>query len=472
MQSTWDWAIPCWGKVAVARGKRGLGKVANVDWHEISAYAIKNETIRSGSKNSKICHLSSASRPSNPVKHLRQRQGATGDTWSGNIAPRMADGSSSRGPHPARPGYMCCRACTAESTAPRSTVRFKLIPEGPCAKAGARYEGAPPVHGPHANSRWLCDSHQRAAQRSSSRGEAVIVDPIPPSALPADRFCAVCARLLVNQRGGSEYEQVADVCCEVMCAHCAGEKFVSCLQQGMHCGACNKKVVSWTVRAPQGGTGRRVQANVEALGVWTMNRNGGSVAYFIMDGERRLKVEGGRRSLRDLACSGRKTRSNGDWAKIVRAEQAWFLLRQSGKASDLGCDRLRFYARLSEDDELVFSSVRTLVVYKRTQAPAKHHNEAGFVLDLCQVRAARFVDDLTDNWGQEYVESRDTCDGVSVPDKSLVVLSGPFRHIVNTEPTITACIAPSNHHSGGGPYFCTLADVREGLSKFGLPDLP
>ena len=32
-----------------------------------------------------------------------------------------------------------------------------------------------------------------------------------PSALPADRFCAVCARLLVNHRGDSRYEQVADV---------------------------------------------------------------------------------------------------------------------------------------------------------------------------------------------------------------------------------------------------------------------
>ena len=137
---------------------------------------------------------------------------------------------------------MCCRACTAESTAPRSTVRFKLIPEGPCAKAGARYEGAPPVHGPHANSRWLCDNHQQAAKRSASKSEAVIVDIIPPSALPADRFCTVCARLLVNQRGGSEYEQVADVCCEVMCAHCVGEKFVSCLQHGMHCNVAGKRL--------------------------------------------------------------------------------------------------------------------------------------------------------------------------------------------------------------------------------------
>jgi len=38
-------AIPCWGKVSVARGKCGLGKVANRDWHEISACAIKNETF-------------------------------------------------------------------------------------------------------------------------------------------------------------------------------------------------------------------------------------------------------------------------------------------------------------------------------------------------------------------------------------------------------------------------------------------
>jgi hypothetical protein len=167
---------------------------------------------------------------------------------------------ASGGPHPARPGYMCCRASTAESTAPRSTVRFKRIPEGPCVKAGARYEGAPQVHGPHANSRWWCVDHYQASSRSSAKGEAVIVDIITPSALPADRFCAVCARLLVNQRGGSEYEQVADVCCEVMCAHCAGEKFVSCLQQGMHCGACNKEVLSWTVRAPPGSTAHRVQA--------------------------------------------------------------------------------------------------------------------------------------------------------------------------------------------------------------------
>ncbi len=102
--------------------------------------------------------------------------------------------------HTAAAGVKCCRACTA--AAPRSTVRFRLI-EGPCAKAGTRYEGALTVHGPHARSRWWCDSHEQAAKRSASKGEAVIVDIIPPSALPADRFCAVCARLLVNQHGGN-----------------------------------------------------------------------------------------------------------------------------------------------------------------------------------------------------------------------------------------------------------------------------
>ena len=36
------------------RGKCGLGKVANIDWHEISAFEIKNTTIRPGSTNAKI----------------------------------------------------------------------------------------------------------------------------------------------------------------------------------------------------------------------------------------------------------------------------------------------------------------------------------------------------------------------------------------------------------------------------------
>ena len=40
-------AIPGWGKVAVARGKCGPGKVANVDLDEISACASKTATTES-----------------------------------------------------------------------------------------------------------------------------------------------------------------------------------------------------------------------------------------------------------------------------------------------------------------------------------------------------------------------------------------------------------------------------------------
>ena len=65
----WNWAIPCCCKVAVIRGKCGLGKVANMDWHEISECAIKNATIRPGSQNSKIATWASSTR----VKH-RARQ--------------------------------------------------------------------------------------------------------------------------------------------------------------------------------------------------------------------------------------------------------------------------------------------------------------------------------------------------------------------------------------------------------------
>jgi hypothetical protein len=64
----------------------------------------------------------------------------------GRRAPRMAGGGSTCGPHSAWPGYMCCRACTAESTAPRSTVHLKRIPEGPCAMARRRH-GAHRRHG-------------------------------------------------------------------------------------------------------------------------------------------------------------------------------------------------------------------------------------------------------------------------------------------------------------------------------------
>jgi hypothetical protein len=41
-------------KWQAACGKCGLGKVANIDWHEISAFEIKNTTIRPGSKNTRV----------------------------------------------------------------------------------------------------------------------------------------------------------------------------------------------------------------------------------------------------------------------------------------------------------------------------------------------------------------------------------------------------------------------------------
>jgi hypothetical protein len=112
-------------------------------------------------------------------------------------------------------------------------------------------------------------------------------------------------------------------------------------------------------------------ANVEELRMWTMDGTGGSVAYFIMDGERKMTVTGKHMSLRELARSNRKTRSTGQWAKIVRAEQAWFLLLQSGKTRDLGVEggRSRFYALLSRGDELMMI-VLLLFLQKQNLASA------------------------------------------------------------------------------------------------------
>jgi hypothetical protein len=199
------------------------------------------------------------------------------------------------------------------------------------------------------------------------------------------------------------------------------------------------------------------------LRMWTMDGNGGSVAYFIMDGKRQLHVSGKDTSLRSLACSNRKTRSNGQWAEIVRAEQAWFLLRQSGEARDLGlaCDRLRFYDLLSKGDELVFSSVRTLVVYKRTPVTEKHHNEAGFVIDFRQARAARFVTDLTDNWGAEYV-NRISSGAVRVAPKPQVPAPPPQRRLPPSAGPAglrPACPAP---HAGR---LAALRGRRDGLHR-------
>ena len=88
------------------------------------------------------------------------------------------------------------------------------------------------------------------------------------------------------------------------------------------------------------------------------------------------------------------------------------------------------------------------------------------------MRGARFVSDLTNNWGSEYVSQKDTCNGVAISDSSLVVLSGPFKHIVSKETGTPPSVTPSNKHGCGGPFFCTLDDVRESLARLSLSDTP
>ena len=186
--------IPCWSKAAVACGKCGLGKVANVDWHEISASVIKNATCRPESQISKIAtcpllyHLPTRSNTPPAAAGGERRGGHTpaplvcrrarevgrqccrrprvvpihctverAPLGHGRRAPRMAGGGSTGGPHSAWPGYMCCRACTAESTAPRSTVHLKRIPEDPCAKARRRH-GAHRRHGVGRPAPFVCRS--------------------------------------------------------------------------------------------------------------------------------------------------------------------------------------------------------------------------------------------------------------------------------------------------------------------------
>ena len=154
-----------------------------MDWHKISASEIKNPTFRPGSQISKIelpplgvfslinetFSLSSATcifqrsntasasaattshpwRPS-PVPQGRSFHrtvdrndpGAPAATHQGRRCVSASPvAPCSGGPHSVWPGYMCCSACTAESTAQGSTVHLKRIPEGPCAK-GRRRHGA------------------------------------------------------------------------------------------------------------------------------------------------------------------------------------------------------------------------------------------------------------------------------------------------------------------------------------------
>ena len=136
--------------------------------------------------------------------------------------------------------------------------QFKRIPDDdPCAAEGAHFEGED-VHAAHACSRYLCNPHFLKHQRLAAENARVEFTAVTSDALPADRSCAVCARLLINQRSALEYEQVADVCCEVMCAACAGEKFVTSVRSGMHCGKCAEEVRGWDVRPSGCAPARRV----------------------------------------------------------------------------------------------------------------------------------------------------------------------------------------------------------------------
>ena len=81
---------------------------------------------------------------------------------------------------------------------------------------------------------------------------------------------------------------------------------------------------------PIGGSGgyeeeEEEEGDAEAGQHWGMNGKCGSVAYFIMNGRMKVCVRGRQTQLADLARGGKKTRMNGHYAKILRAQQVWFL---------------------------------------------------------------------------------------------------------------------------------------------------
>ena len=82
---------------------------------------------------------------------------------------------------------------------------------------------------------------------------------------------------------------------------------------------------------PIGGSGgyeeeEEEEGDSEAGQHWGMNGKRGSVAYFIMNGRIEVGVRGRQTQLADLARGGKKTLLNGHYAKILRAQQVWFLL--------------------------------------------------------------------------------------------------------------------------------------------------
>ena len=173
MHSTWFRATPCCCKVAAVRGKCGLGKVANMDWHEISECAIKYATIRPGSQISKIAIFQrSNTAPASAVTMGGARRpcprGARSTVqWIGTTLGRLQrcrPTSRARrrtrgaGVCPPRPSPPAAAGPTRHGQARLhvlpclhgrehgSTVHLKRIPEGPCAMARRRH-GAHRRHG-------------------------------------------------------------------------------------------------------------------------------------------------------------------------------------------------------------------------------------------------------------------------------------------------------------------------------------
>jgi len=145
-------------------------------------------------------------------------------------------------------------------------------------------------------------------------------------------------------------------------------------------------------------------------------------------------------------------------------------MQQSGRAKEMGFkDRHDFFLAMAEGHALDFKAIVGLVVYKRSRKPVgKYKNEAGFRVLFQSVRAARFVFDLTEDWGADYILRKDKCDA----EKQLLVLSGPFQHVVSKDGSSVPWLSPSNTHSTSGPYFCTQDDVGESLSTLTLSHMP
>ena len=166
------------------------------------------------------------STPYTPHHHVQLNVGwrrvPWGWEWSGRV-PAVSD-LPARG----RAGFKCCRWCdrsTARKVAHKvdRTAAFEEIPVGSMIfGTGTYWHGLHSNSGTaHANSRFLCNQHDRIRQRQEASAETTVhLLHTTPLLLPPDRLCGVCARLVVNQNNGLETEQVVTVYCAFMCAHC------------------------------------------------------------------------------------------------------------------------------------------------------------------------------------------------------------------------------------------------------------